>query len=128
MSLTAQAEADLAVTLEAASDFGTVVTLTDPAGFTGTATIRGRVGDVGQVLDPDTGQAVTARHATCTLRLTSLTAAGFSSIPVAVADESLKPWLVAFATPSAPLQTYKVKQAHPDRTLGVVTMVLEFYA
>lgn len=125
MSLLVQAEADLAVTLEAPGDFGNPVTVTDPDGFQGTEQLHGRTTDIGQLIDPDTGQGVSGRHASCTLRMASLTAAGFTSLPVGIADATGKPWLVAFAGVSTPLQTYKVSQSRPDRALGVVVMILE---
>lgn len=127
MSLRAQAETDLAVTLEASGDFGWPIVLTDPAGFVGTEQLYAQTGDIGVLIDPDTGMAVTGRKATCTVRMASLTAAGFTSLPFSVPETTGKPWLVAFDTPSDVSQTYKIKQAWPDRTLGVVVLVLEFW-
>ncbi len=127
MSLRVQAEADLAVTLEASGDFGEPFVLTDPAGFESATQLYGAVGDIGQVIDPDTGQAVSGRHATLTARIATLTAAGYTSLPEGIADASSPPWLAAFAGVSTVSQTYKVKASMPDRTLGVVTMVLEFW-
>ena len=127
MSLRVQAEADLAVTLEASSDFGDPFTLTDPAGFASATQLYGRVGDIGQLVDPDTGQAVSGRHATLVARLATLTAAGYSDLPEGIADETSAPWLATFAGVSTPAQTYKVKTSFPDRSLGVVTMLLEFW-
>ena len=127
MGLRAQAEADLAVTLEAPGDFGELFVLTDPAGFASATPLYGMTGDVGALLDPDTGASLTGRHATLTVRMSSLTAAGYTDLPIAVPDESGLPWTVSFVGVSTPTQLYKVRQAHPDRTLGAVTMVLEFY-
>lgn len=117
-----QAERDLGSILEASTDFGEPLTLTDPAGFTGTAQLYGRTGDVGSFIDPDTGVTVTGRYATATVRLSTLTTNGFSSVPKAIADATLKPWLVAYDG-----LTRKVKASQPDYTAGVVVMILESY-
>jgi len=127
MSLRVQAEADLAVTLEASTDFGEPFTLTDPSDFASATQLYGAVGDIGQVLDPDTGQAVSARHATLTARIATLTAAGYTTLPEGKADAGVKPWRVDFAGVSTASQRYKVVQSFPDRTLGVVTMILAFW-
>ena len=126
MSLRAQAEADLAVTLEALTDFGEPFTLTDPSGFASATQLYGAVGDIGMLLDPDTGQAMSGRHATLTARISTLTAAGYTTLPEGKADAATKPWLADFAGVSTASQRYKVAQSFPDRTLGVVTMILVF--
>ena len=127
MSLRAQAEADLAVTLEAATDFGQPFTLTDPAGFSSVEQLYGAAGDIGQVIDPETGIAVSGRHATLTARMSTLTAAGYSALPEGIASTATPPWLVEFAGASTAAQKYKVKASLPDRTLGLVTLILEFW-
>lgn len=128
MGLLSQAEADLAVTLEAPGDFGTAVTLTDPSGFSGNVQMYGMVADIEQMADPDTGVSVTARHASCVLRITSLTSSGFTWLPVSVPDAASKPWRVSFASIHDPaVIEYKVKESRPDRALGVVSLILEFY-
>ena len=127
MSLRVQAEADLAVTLEAPGDFGEPFTLTDPADFESATQLYGTVGDIGFLIDPDTGQGVSGRHATLTLRISTILAAGYPGLPEGIADKALKPWLVEFAGIATPAQKFKVMQSFPDRTLGVVTMSLEFW-
>ncbi len=127
MGLRAQAELDLGQTLESPADWGVAFTLADPVGFTGTEPLFGASGDIGRLVDPDTGQGVTGRHATLTVRIASLQAAGFAELPEGIADGAARPWVVGFPGASTPSQLYKVKQAHPDRTLGVVSMVVEFY-
>ena len=116
MSLRAQAEADLQSTFETDSGFGVPVTVTDPDGFTGTEQLYGNTGDIGEVIDPDLGIAVSGRLAHVTLRLSSLMAAGFTDMPRGIAEASVKPWIVSFAGPSTPALTYKVKSSRPDRT------------
>ena len=127
MSLRVQAEADLAVTVEAPGDFGLVFTLTDPAGFTSVTPLYGSSADVGVTVDPDTGLAVSARRATLTARRSSIEAAGYASLPEGTADGAVKPWIVNFAGPGSPTRAYIVKRSWPDRALGVLTMTLELY-
>jgi hypothetical protein len=127
MSLAAQAEADLATVLESSSDFGVPFTLTDPDEFSSAEQLFGRFSDVGQVMDPGTGAMISGRHATLTVRISTLTAAGYSELPEGIIDESSLPWIVEAAGPSTPLQKYSVAQTFPDRALGVVTMVLAFW-
>lgn len=127
MGLRAQAEADLSTTLEAPEGFGDPFTLTDPGGFASATQLYGRTADIGATIDVDTGQPVTGRQATLTARISTLLAAGYSGLPVAVAGATGRPWLVSFAGPSSPAQLYKVKESRPDRALGVVTLILEFW-
>lgn len=122
MGLRAQAEVDLAATLEAPGDFGESFTLTDPLGFESASQLYGRTGDIGAEIDADTGQLVSGRLATLSARISTLLAAGYSGLPVNVANDLGQPWRVAFGG-----RSYKVKQSMPDRTLGVVTLVLEFW-
>lgn len=117
-----QAERDLGSILEAPGDWGVPLVLTDPANFTGTKQLYGRTGDVGMYLDPDTGVTVTGRYATATVRLSTLTANGFTSVPRAIADATSKPWRVTYDG-----LVRKVKASQPDYTAGVVMMILESY-
>ena len=127
MSLRDQAEADLAVTLEPPGDFGTPFTLTQPDGFESATQLFGAANDIGQLIDPDTGQGVSGRHATLTARISTLANAGYTSLPEGIADSSSDPWIVEFAGLATGAQKYKVKETRPDRGLPVVTMVLEFW-
>ncbi len=126
MSLRTQAEADLASTLEAPGDFGFPFTLTAPDGTT-SPDLLGQTGDIGTLIDPDTGLAVSGRHAHLTVRISSLVAAGFTDLPRGIADLTSDPWVVTFDDLAANTQLWKVEQSMPDRTLGVVAMVLEFW-
>jgi hypothetical protein len=120
------AEQDLGLIVEdSVTGFGWDITLTDTAGFTGTFT--GFSDDIGQVIDPDTGEAVSGRLASIALRISTLLAAGFT-LPEGIADASLKPWLVAFDDINGNPYTFKVQQSNPDRALGLVTCLLEAYA
>lgn len=125
MSLRDLAEADLAFILEdSVTGFGWSITLTDPAGQVGAFT--GFSNDIAQAIDPDTGQVVSGRSASVSLRISSLTAGGFG-LPRGIADASIKPWLVAFDDINGGAHTFKVQASDPDRTLGVVNCILEAY-
>ena len=125
MNLRELAEADLAITLEdGVSGFGWPVTVTDPSGAALAMTAQSN--DVAQVIDPDTGQAVSGRSASATLRISSLTAGGLG-LPVGVADTTTKPWLVQFDDINGNPHLFKVVDGDPDRALGVVVCHLEAY-
>lgn len=124
MSLRELAEQDLAVVLENGSDFGWPITVTDPDGLSGSLT--GSSTDIAQVIDPDTGEAVSGRMAAVTLRISSLTAAGLG-LPVAIADSTGLPWRVTFDDINGTPYTFLVAQSNPDRALGVVTCILRIY-
>jgi len=125
MNLRQQAEADLGLILEdGISGFGWPITLIDPAGTVGVFT--GFSDDIAQVIDPDTGQAVSGRLATIALRLSSIYSAGFT-IPQAIADTGSKPWIVQFNDINGTTYQFKIAQSNPDRALGVVVCILEFY-
>jgi len=125
MGLRQQAEADLAFILEDdTTGGGWPITVTDPDGTSGSLT--GISGDISQVIDPDTGTAVSGRLATASLRIASLTAAGLN-IPRGIADRSRKPWIVVFDDINGNPYTFKVSESNPDRTLGLVTVILEAY-
>lgn len=124
MSLRQIAENDLAITLEdGVNGFGWPITVTDPAGLS--APLSGQSQDIAQLIDPDTGQAVSGRLASVTLRISSLTLAGFTSLPRNIEDESLKPWLVAFDDINGSPYIFRVQDSNPDRELGLVTCLLE---
>lgn len=125
MSLREQAEADLADILEEeTAGFGRAITITDPSGTSETFT--GFTNDIAQIIDPDTGQAVSGRLANATVRISSLIASGLG-LPQGIADESLKPWVVQFDDINGNPFTFKVSKSNPDRALGVVSLELELY-
>ena len=126
MNLRQQAEADLGFILEdSATGFGWPITVTDPNGTS--SPLTGSSNDISQVVDPETGQVVSGRSASVALRVASLFEAGFNSLPVGIADRSSKPWLIAFNDINGNAHTFKVIQSNPDRTLGLVTCILEAY-
>lgn len=120
------AESDLASTLEDdVTGFGWPVTVTDPAG-TSSSGLIGQSSDISQVIDPDTGQAVSGRQAHVSIRISSLTAQSLA-LPVGIADASSKPWRVKFDDINGNAFEFKVAESNPDRTLGIVTCLLEAY-
>lgn len=124
MSLRTQAAADAKAILEDTNGFGYPITVSDPDCVS--ADLVGFSTDVSQVIDPETGQAVTGRSASVVLRLSTLATAGLG-IPRAVADRSLRPWVVRFNDIDGTPHTFKVQEAMPDRAIGIVVCMLESY-
>ena len=121
MNLRALAESDLAAVLEDdVYGFGWPISVTNPAGVVAPDLV-GSSQDISQIIDPDTGQAVSGRLATVVLRISSLSAVG---IPAYIADEAGKPWVIIFDDING---AFKVAESNPDRTLGVVVCILEAY-
>ncbi len=104
--------------------FGWPITVIGPDGTE--ANLTGFSNDVAEVIDPDTGVAVSGRVISAALVISDLTDAGLG-LPVDIADASKKPWLIKFDDINGNAFTFKVKQSNPDRTLGIITCVLEFY-
>lgn len=126
MGLREIAEQDLGFILEGdAQGFRWPITVTDPDGNVSSG-LYGFSDDIAQVIDPDTGQAVSGRLASVSLRISSLALQGLG-LPVGIVDASLKPWLVAFDDINGNAFTFKVQESNPDRTLGNVVCLLEFY-
>lgn len=125
MSLRQLAETDLGLILEDSSTgFGWSITVTDPAGTS--RTLTGFSDDIAQIIDPDTGQAVSGRLASVALRISSLAAAGLT-LPRGIADSGSKPWVIEFDDINGNPYKFKVSQSNPDRALGLVTCLLELY-
>lgn len=125
MSLRQLAETDLGLILEDGSTgFGWSITVTDPAGTS--RTLTGFSDDIAQIIDPDTGQAVSGRLASVALRTSSLIAAGLT-LPRGIADSGSKPWVIEFDDINGSAYKFKVSQSNPDRALGLVTCLLELY-
>lgn len=104
--------------------FGWRVAVTDPDGVTGD--LVGRSTDIEQLIDPDTGQAVSGRFAGVFLTMDSLEKAGLG-IPQGIADAQSKPWIVEFQDIRGGPYKFKVAQSNPDRAIGGVACVLEVY-
>ena len=126
MGLRADAEKDLAFILEDDIRGGAFpITVIDPAGLV--KPLKGFTNDISQLIDPDTGQAVSGRLATVSLRISSLTAAGYTSLPKSIPDKDSKPWLILFDDINGNTYTFKVSESNPDRAIGIVTCMLEKY-
>lgn len=125
MSLRQQAAADLATIVEDDDGgFGWAITVTPPVGLP--ADLVGLSTDISEVIDPETGQAVSGRTASVALRIASLTAAGLA-IPVNIPEHDKFPWVVEFADINGSAHKFKVRRSVPDRALGLVVLHLEAY-
>lgn len=126
MNLRDTAEADLAGILEdSVTGFGYPISVTSPDRVT--ASLTGFSNDISFSIDPDTGLAVSSRTASVALRISSLIAAGFVTLPEAIQDSTLKPWLIQFNDVNGNPFTFKVQRGNPDRGLGIITCTLEIY-
>jgi hypothetical protein len=103
---------------------GVAISLTAPDCRVGTLT--GFSNDIGLLVDPDTGQAVSGRAATIAIHLADLAEQGLG-IPENVQNKRSKPWVVGYTDQLGNTYTFKVSESHPDRTLGVVTCSLVSY-
>jgi len=122
MGLRQLAETDLGLILEdKVYGFGYDITIIDPAGVS--QNLIGFSDDIAQIIDPDTGQAVSGRLASAAVRISSLT----GELPRGIADSGIKPWIVQFDDINGNAFTFKVSQSNPDRALGLVTLLLESY-
>lgn len=122
-SLRAQAEADLSTTLEGA--WGRSVTVIDPDGKT--ADLQAQTGDIGALIDPDTGIVVSGRRAHVAIRLASLLAAGFVGTPQAIARGDGMPWRFRFEDLADEPYEFAIRHSFPDRSLGVLTCIVEHW-
>lgn len=87
----------------------------------------GNAGDIAQTIDPQTGMAISGRVAHVSIAMASLVAAGFVDLPRGIADDKRSPWVVTFNDIAGKEHTFKVLEAMPDRTIGIVTCTLEGY-
>ena len=101
------------------------IILVDPDGNTGTLT--GYSSDIGQLIDPDTGQAVSGRLVSIAVPLAGLADAGLSGVPQGV-DDDADPWVVRFNDLDGVEWAFTVRSSAPDRELGIIVCWLEFYS
>jgi hypothetical protein len=87
----------------------------------------GRSQDIAQVIDPDTGQAVSGRMATVVLHQQDIVDQGYPGMPEGVPDTSKKPWVVQFDDERGNTHTFKVSECNPDNALCDVVLHLEVY-
>jgi len=121
MDLRTLAENNLSFTLE--GFFSWPVTVTDPDG--NQAELRCQTGDIGLSIDINTGQPVSGRLAHVALRISSIESSGLSGLPRGQADKTKNPWKFVFDDINGHPYTFTVKEAMPDRTLGIMTCILE---
>lgn len=95
----------------------TELTVTDPDGNAGTFT--GWSNDIGYLIDPDTGQAVSGRYATAAFSILDLDENGLG-IPTGIHDSDVKPWTIAVVNELGESFIFVVQAAQPDRTLAYV--------
>ena len=128
MGIREVAEADLAYILEdKVSGWGADVVLTSPGAVVYPAFV-GFSTDISQAIDPQTGELVSGRTASVSLRISSLLTAGLTELPRAMAKTTEKPWLVTFLDLQGASYTFKVAQSRPDRAAGLLVCILEAYA
>ena len=126
MGLRVQAELDAVGILEDdVSGFGYAIKVTDPTGIE--ADLKGFSNDISQLIDPDTGQAVSGGLVTVTLPVSSIEASVLTGIPVGVAEKTAKPWLVEFDDINGNPGVFKVAKSDRDRGLGIIVLTLETY-
>lgn len=124
MSIIEQAEEDLGLIVENLRDFGWPIKVTNPEGVS--EDFVGLTGDIALIIDPDTGDPVSGRLVQVSLRISTLIAKGFK-IPVAIAENTSKPWVIEFTDVNNVEGVFKVSHSNPDRKLGLVKLNLEVY-
>ena len=125
MNLLALAAADSKIILEdSAAGFATDITVTPPDGDP--VVLRGWANDRAQMIDPETGQAISGREASIALSLSTLATAGLD-VPKGEADATQHPWVVSFADLHGKVRTFRVLEANPDQIGDIVTCTLEVY-
>ncbi len=133
MKLQQRAIADASAMIGA--EFGWPVRLRDPGGSE--TFFNAVINDVAQAIDPQTGVPVAGRTISATFSMADLqnvlvegdefSFAVLTRDPVQVSDTELKPWLVSFKDTLGHDLTFKIKEVLPDRTLGLLVCLLDFY-
>jgi hypothetical protein len=117
------AEQDLGNTLEdSVNGFGISATLIDTTGNSAVLNIQS--GDVHLLFDTGGDVRVNSRTAHASVRIASLIAAGLE-MPKAQPDQSKNPYIFEFADANGASRKFIASQPSPDRTLGIVTVILE---
>ena len=125
MNLRELAEQDLGrIQEDSASGFGWSITVTDPNGTQ--AGVTGFSNDIHEMIDPETGAAVSGQSASVSIRIAHLVDQGLG-VPRGIADDASRPWIVECNDLSGSAYRFKVKRSHPDRGIGNVTCILETY-
>ncbi len=103
-----------------ASGFGRAIRVKTPAGVV--LELTGLTRDISDAIDPDTGVNITTRQASAAIRISAFGAHG---IPQNVPENDKRPWSVTFSDADGNPQTYRVIESKPDRTIGIVVLILE---
>lgn len=123
MNLRAIAEQDLAITLEDSENgFGISATITDTKGISAALDVQS--GDIHVLYDPGGEVKVNSRTAHVSVRIASLIAAGLE-MPKAQPNQTKNPYTFEFADSNDVMRKFIVSQSSPDRTLGIITIILE---
>jgi len=123
--LAAMAAADLQSIVGDEKTGGCAITLQAPDGRV--AELRAMQQDIAHAVDPETGKTVSARRVSVALSMRDLALVDME--PIRELDAATqKPWVVTFAeTVSSQPQTFCVAETIPDRTLGCLVLILEFF-
>ncbi len=105
--------------------FAWPLVVTDPNSIS--AKLTGFSTDIADLIDPETGQAISGRQAEVTIAFDSLAAVFGGRHPAYVASEDGKPWTVRFEDIEGVSHIFKVLRSAPDRTTGVILLYLEAY-
>lgn len=116
------AERDLRAILHDKAGFSWPLHLRNPEGAD--LALCGFSNDVEQTIDRDTGLPIVGREAHVTIAMRDVLDFGE---PQGINNATRKPWVVIFDDILGRSQTFKVKQALPDRALGVIVCFLETY-
>lgn len=104
---------------------GCVITLQSPDGRF--AELKGNSQDIGHQVSTETGMFISGRTCTVVVHLADLAAVNMA--PKGESDAGgKKPWVVKYVeTVSRAEHTFKVTSTEPDRTIGALKLILEFY-
>lgn len=94
-----------------------------PDGTESDPPLRGFSTDIAQMVDPETGVAISGRSASVTLNLQDVLDA-FGTLPRRVADRLETPWRVRIADIVGQSHEFVVTASDPDRALGYLVLSL----
>lgn len=123
--LAAIAAADLQSIVNDPQTGGALITLQAPDGRC--AELRAMQRDIAHAVNPETGKTVSVRTVSVAISYLDLLAVNMAPERVLDSDTN-KPWSVTFAeTVGCQPQTFIVAETIPDRTIGCLVLILEFY-
>jgi len=103
---------------------GWPVVISDP--FEVSAEVQAQISDIGETLDPETGQLIAGQSASALISLRALASVEMDT-PVGVTDAAKKPWVLSFTDLCGTERHYKVTESRIDRTIGAVLCILQAY-